>query len=156
MATFSGSDLKRRRNALNMTAADLAERVSCDTSTIFKIESGKVNANPDLMYEIAEALNDIGIWGDWMRTAYPTSYGRFHPMTPGYQLTGALMALDAHTASLMGLMQEGKLDVADGQFDDMALKGRMRSAVERVVGAGQQFLIEVDKREGVDGQGRAG
>lgn len=74
MAVFAGSDLKKWRESQGMSAADLAERISCDTTTLYRYESGKLKPNPDVMFQICEALGDIDRWTSWMRTEYPTSY----------------------------------------------------------------------------------
>ena len=55
------------------SAADLAEVVNCDTSTIHRYEAGKIKMNPDVMIQICEDLGDIDRWCDWMRTEYPIS-----------------------------------------------------------------------------------
>lgn len=146
MAAFSGIDLKNRRELLKMSAADLADKTNCDTSTIYKIESGKTKVNPDLMYQIAVELHEPSIWGDWMRTEYPTSYGRMHPETPVLPLTGALMMLGIEMSDVTSLMHDAQRDVADGRFDDRVLAGRMRKELEELVGAGQRMLCEMAKQ----------
>lgn len=40
MAVFAPSDLKKWRETLGISAADLAEVVNCDTSTIHRYEAG--------------------------------------------------------------------------------------------------------------------
>lgn len=62
MAVFAGSDLKKWRESQGMSAADLAERISCDTTTLYRYESGKLKPNPDIMFQICEALGDIDRW----------------------------------------------------------------------------------------------
>lgn len=59
MAEFAGKDLKTWRELQKITAADLAERISVDQSTIYKFESWKLKLNPDVMFEICEILGDV-------------------------------------------------------------------------------------------------
>ena len=42
MATFDGNDLKRWREEHRISAADLAERISVDVSTLYRNENGKI------------------------------------------------------------------------------------------------------------------
>lgn len=114
MAVFAGSDLKKWRESQGMSAADLAERISCDTTTLYRYESGKLKPNPDVMFQICEALGDIDRWTSWMRTEYPTSYGRMHPETAVFSLPGALMSMYAEIADVMELERETMRDGADG------------------------------------------
>ena len=58
MAAFTGNDLRKWREAQQISAADLAERISCDATTIYRYESGKIKPNPDVMYEICVELGD--------------------------------------------------------------------------------------------------
>lgn len=102
MATFSNIDLKHRRESLKMSAADLAERVPFDADTIYKIEAGKRDVNPDEMFFFASALGDLSIWVSWMRTKYSASYGRMHPDSPQYDLKGCSAIVGGMTESANG------------------------------------------------------
>ena len=67
MAVFAGIDLKKWRESQKISAADLAERISCDATTIYRYESGKIRPDPDVMYELCDALGDTDVWTTWMR-----------------------------------------------------------------------------------------
>jgi transcriptional regulator with XRE-family HTH domain len=121
MAVFAPSDLKKWRVAQGISAADLGEIVSCDTSTIHRYEAGKIKMNPDVMYQICEALGDISIWCSWMRTEYPISYARVHPECVHYDLPGALMTLFADLDDVQKMQKEVLRDGADGKIDDPKL-----------------------------------
>lgn len=94
MAVFTNSDIKKRRELLKMTAATLAEMIGRDPTTVYNWESGKCDPDPDSLYQIAEALGDLNIWYDWMRTKY-SSYARLHPEGRANDLPGATMTMFA-------------------------------------------------------------
>jgi len=138
MAVFAPSDLKKWREAQGMSAADLAELVNCDTSTIHRYETGKLKPNPDVMYMICEALGDVDRWTTWMRTEYPISYGRVHPETCHFDLPGALMTLYAEIGDTLDLEREALKDGADGLIDDQALLDRIINEATELVQSAQR------------------
>lgn len=149
MAVFSGRDLKKWREEQGMSAADLAERISCDATTIYRYESGKLKPSPDVMFEICEVLGDVDRWTTWMRTEFPTSYGRMHPETSSYPLTGALMSLYAEIGDVLEIQREALRDGADGRIDDPALQQRINKEVTEVIQSAQRVknLISGAMRE---------
>ena len=132
-----------------MSAADLAERISCDATTIYRYESGKLKPSPDVMFEICEVLGDVDRWTTWMRTEFPTSYGRMHPETSSYPLTGALMSLYAEIGDVLEIQREALRDGADGRIDDPALQQRINKEVTEVIQSAQRVknLISGAMRE---------
>ena len=133
MAAFAGIDLKQWRESQKMSAAELAERISCDATTIYRYESGKLKPNPDVMYEICQALGDVSKWYDWMRTEYPMSYGRVHPEQPRVDFKGAVMQLYGLIAQIKSIEAEVLRDGADGRLDDKALLQRFSTAVTELL-----------------------
>jgi len=133
MAVFSNIDLKEWREKSKMSAADLAERISVDTSTIYKYESGKLKPNPDVMFEICAALGDLSKWCTWMRTEYPASYARIHPETMQYDLKGALMAMFGQIQRLIESQTDVLLDGADGQIDSPATAESLKMEVRELL-----------------------
>lgn len=144
---FAHSDLKKWREEAGMSAADLAERISVDTSTVYKIESGKIKANPDVMYQICLALGDVGKWCLWMRTEYPASYGRIHPEIVQHGITGALMGLYAEMGDLQELQRELMRDAADGRIDCPEIEAALHKEVEDLIRSAQQVmnLLHIDR-----------
>ena len=140
MAGFAGKDLKAWRELQKITAADLAERISVDQSTIYKFESGKLKLNPDVMFEICETLGDVSRWCEWMRTEYPMSYGRVHPEIPQYDLSGALMSLYAAIGDLQDLEREALRDGANGKFDNPEIERKLKKELTDLVGRAQLLL----------------
>lgn len=138
MAAFTGNDLRKWREAQQISAADLAERISCDATTIYRYESGKIKPNPDVMYEICVELGDPDKWTSWMRTEYPASYGRVHPETAGYELTGALMSMFAEMDDVLEMQTAAMRDGADGRIDDPELKDRILKEVTELVQSAQR------------------
>ena len=138
MAVFSGRDLKKWREEQGKSAADLAERISCDTTTIYRYESGKLKPSPDIMFEICEALGDIDRWTTWMRTEFPTSYGRMHPETRDYALPGALMSMFAEIGDVLEIERESLRDGADGRIEDPVLAGRIQKEVTEMIQSAQR------------------
>ena len=138
MAVFSNSDLKKWRERKGMSAADLAELVSVDTSTIYKYESGKIKLNPDVMFQCCEALGDIDVWNVWMRTEYPSSYGRMHPETEHYPLSGAVASMYGHIADVVDLENETLKDCADGQMDSEELKRSLSKEITEMLKSAQR------------------
>ena len=137
MATFDGSDLKAWRSAQGITAADLAERISCDVTTIYRYESGKLNPDPDVMYQICRVLGDTRKWQVWMRTEYPISYGREHPEPLMYDTPGSVLAL---FSMIQGIEQKQHRifdDAADGRIDDKETRGQLLALTEQLISAGQ-------------------
>lgn len=138
MAAFTGNDLRIWREKQQISAADLAERISCDATTIYRYESGKIKPNPDVMYEICVELGDADKWTSWMRTEYPASYGRVHPETADYELTGALMSMFAEMDDVMEMQTAALRDGADGRIDDPALKDRILKEVTEMMQSAQR------------------
>ena len=146
MAVFAGSDLKKWRESQGMSAADLAERISCDTTTLYRYESGKLKPNPDVMFQICEAVGDIDRWTSWMRTEYPTSYGRMHPETAVFSLPGALMSMYAEIADVMELERETMRDGADGVISNTALEAKIRKEVTDMIQSAQRVRSLISAR----------
>lgn len=138
MAAFTGNDLRKWREAQEISAADLAERISCDATTIYRYESGKLKPNPDVMYEICAELGDPDKWTSWMRTEYPASYGRVHPETADYELTGALMSMFAEMDDVLAMQTEAMKDGADGKIDNPQLKDRILTEVTEMMQSAQR------------------
>lgn len=138
MAVFAGRDLKKWREEQGISAADLAERISCDTTTIYRYENGKLKPNPDVMFEICEALGDVDRWTTWMRTEFPTSYGRMHPETPSYTLAGALMSMFAEIGDVLEFEREVLRDGADGKIDDPEMKEKIHKEVTEMIQSAQR------------------
>lgn len=145
MAIFSGIDLKRWRESQKISQADLAERISCDSSTIARYESGKLHPDPDVMYEICDTLGDVDKWTSWMRTEYPRSYGRMHPETVPYTLQGALMSLFTETKDVLAIEHSVMKDGADGRIDDPAVAEALRKEVTELIQCAQRVKSLIAK-----------
>lgn len=139
MAVFTNSDIKKRRELLKMTAATLAEMIGRDPTTVYNWESGKCDPDPDSLYQIAEALGDLNIWYDWMRTKY-SGYARLHPEGRANDLPGATMTMFAELADLVDLRRETLRDAADGKIDDPKLRVDILREAEEAQAAIQRFM----------------
>ena len=138
MAAFTGFDLKMWREAQGISAADLAERISCDTGTIYRYESGKIKPNPDVMYEMCVELGNPDKWTSWMRTEFPASYGRVHPETAGYELSGALMSMFAEMDDVLRIQTAAMRDGANGEIEDIELKNKILVEVTEMMQSAQR------------------
>lgn len=147
MTVFAGSDLKKWRESQGMSAADLAERISCDTTTLYRYESGKLKPNPDVMFQICEALGDIDRWTSWMRTEYPTSYGRMHPETAAFSLPGALMSMFAEISDVLEIERDALRDGADGRISNPALEAKIQKEVTEMIQSAQRVRSLISKKE---------
>ena len=147
MAVFSGIDMKRWREAQGISAADLAERISCDVTTIYRYESGKLKPNPDVMFEICNALGDIDKWTTWMRTEYPASYGRMHPETSPFTLQGALMSMFGEIEDVLSLRNSVLKDGADGSIDDPELAQKVIAEITETIQSAQRVKTLMKGRE---------
>ncbi len=132
MAIFTNLDLKKRRELLKMTAADLAERIGREPTTIYNWEAGKADPDPDTVYQIAEAFGDLQIWHDWMRTKF-TSYARMHPEMDGHALPGAIMRMFAESEDVMDLKREALRDGADGHIDNRDLRAALGKEIDEML-----------------------
>ena len=140
MAVFTNIDIKKRRKLLKMTAADLAEQVGRDPTTIYDWESGKADPHPDDVYMIAEAFNDLQIWYDWMRTKF-TSYARMHPETVDNSLPSALLKLFAEMGDVEDLQRVVSKDGADGKIDDPEAKAKLVQEVKEMIQMAQRVIV---------------
>ncbi len=138
MAVFSGIDLKKWREAQGIPAEVLAERISCDVTTLYRYENGKIKPNPDVMFEICEALGDVDRWTTWMRTEYPRSYGRLHPETSSFNLPGALMSMFAEIQDVLDIEREALRDGSDGRINDPELAARIQKEVTEMIQSAQR------------------
>lgn len=150
MAVFAGSDLKKWRESQGISAADLAERISCDTTTIYRYESGKLKPNPDIMFQICEALGDVDRWTSWMRTEYPASYGRIHPETSSYSLSGALMSMYAEIGDVIEIEREALRDGADGQINNPEFAERIHKEVTEMIQSAQRVKNLIAQGHDID------
>lgn len=148
MAVFAPSDLKKMRVAHGMSAADLAELVNCDSTTITRYETGKIKPNPDTMYMICEACDEVDKWCDWMRTEYPISYGRVHPEIPQMTFEGRLMSVFAEISDVQALQIEAMRDGADGKIDDEGLKVKLLKECTEAIGALQGLANQLRSKGG--------
>jgi len=148
MAVFAGIDLKKWRESQKISAADLAERISCDATTIYRYESGKLKPDPDVMYELCDALGDVDIWTTWMRTQYPASYGRVHPAIPQLSFEGKLLSAFAEIEDVMELQNEAMKDGADGRIDDEKLRIKLLKECDDAIGALQGLVNALNRKGG--------
>lgn len=145
MAVFDGSDLKNWRKAQGVTAEELAARVSCDETTIFRYESGKLKPNPDVMHQICAALGDTRNWEIWMRTEYPSSYGREHPEPTMYGLEGTVLRLLSEVRDLEKLKYEMIDDAADGVIDCERLREDLLKEITELIKAAQSAKVLLER-----------
>ncbi len=147
MAAFAGIDLKKWRESLKLSAADLAERINCDATTIYRYESGKMKPDPDTIYLICNALGDTSKWYDWLRTEYPLSYGRVHPEQPQYDIKGALLSLYAGIADMNEL--QGKLfkEAASSKIRDNNLLDEFKKRITELLQSAQRVLNILQNEE---------
>lgn len=138
MAVFSGIDLKKWLEAQGIPAEVLAERISCDVTTLYRYENGKIKPNPDVMFEICEALGDVDRWTTWMRTEYPRSYGRLHPETSSFNPPGALMSMFAEIQDVLDIEREALRDGSDGRINDPELAARIQKEVTEMIQSAQR------------------
>ena len=137
MATFDGNDLKRWREEHRISAADLAERISVDVSTLYRYENGKIKPDPDVMYQICYELGDVRQWQIWMQTEFPKSYGRVHPEPLPHTLEGAILSLYSEIQDLADLQQRAMKDGADGKIDSFSLRDQLLKEVNDMIQAAQ-------------------
>ncbi|MBR2800312.1 MAG: helix-turn-helix transcriptional regulator [Oscillospiraceae bacterium] len=147
MATFDGADLKAWRASQGVSAADLAERISCDVTTVYRYESGKLKPDPDVMYQICRALGDTRKWQIWMRTEYPISYAREHPEPGGYDLPGSVLSLYGVVSEIKKFKGRVFTDAADGAIDDPRTRAEFRRLAEQLIQAGQSITALLPERE---------
>ena len=151
MAVFAGIDLKRWRESQKISAADLAERISCDVTTIYRYESGKLKPDPDVMFELCNALGNEDVWTTWMRTEYPVSYGRIHPEIPRLSFEGKLLRVFSEIDDLLKLQHDAMSDGADGWIDDVPLRKQLKHECGEAIGALQGLLNALNKGGAQDG-----
>lgn len=141
MAAFADADLKKWREKRGISAAEVAEHVNCDVTTIYRYERGQMNPDPDVMYQICEFLGDVGIWQDWMRTEYPTSYGRIHPVQ-GHDTDprGAVMRMFVEANDLIAISQDVFRDLADGRIDDDETREELLAISQKLLQSSQNLM----------------
>ena len=140
MTTFACTDLRKWREAQQISAADLAERISCTTETLYRYESGKIKPNPDVMWQICDALGDTDVWTNWMRTEYPASYGRKHPAIATTDMKTALMNAFTEIEEAAELRKAAIKDGADGRIDDDDLGKAIEKEFTEMIQAAQRVL----------------
>lgn len=143
MAAFAGKDLKIWREKQNISASELANRLSCDITTIYRYESEKMKANPDVMYEICAELGNVNRWCDWMRTEFPTSYGVVHPEVPEFEVSGALMMLYVTIGNVHDMERKVLYAGSKGKIDDC-----LKAELELLVGVSQLLLNMIACKKG--------
>lgn len=145
MSVFTNYDIKLTREKLNMTAADLAEMVGCEPTTIYNYESGKSNPDPDVMFSIAVAFGDPNIWHRWMRTRYP-SYARMHPQNNGYDLVASVAHMFPEIRDVLHLQDELLRDAASGSIDDHNLLERALKEIDEGIASMQNVRNQLQKQ----------
>jgi len=154
MATFDGRDLKEWRKKLGVTAEYLAERISCDVTTLYRYENGKIKPDPDVMYWICRELGDTRKWQDWMRTEYPQSYGRVHPAPAEYDFPGSILSLYAIVNRVDKLKTKVFTDAADGDIDNENLRAKLIALCEELISTTQAVKELLPEREGGSDRGK--
>lgn len=154
MAVLTGLIIKEMRKKHGMTAAELAERISCDPTTVYRYESGEIRVDPDTMYLICSALGDPKKWQDMMREEYPGSYGRVHPAPLNYDLPGSVLSLYALVDKLDKNRSRVFRDTADGKIDDDKLGARLMLLSEQLISAAQSIKALLPE-EGSENGGKA-
>lgn len=147
MAVFAGIDLKKWRENSKMSAADLAERINCDATTIYRYESGKLKPDPDTIYLICNALGDTSKWYDWMRTEYPLSYGRVHPEQLHFDIKGALLSLYAEIADVSELQSRIFKEAANSEIINSDLFCKFKQEITELLQSTQRVLNILQNEE---------
>ena len=148
MAVFAANDLKKWRESLGISAADLAERISVDVTTLYRYESGKLKPNPDVMYQICDALGDTSKWCVWMATEYPISYARMHPTPVSYDMSGAILALYGAIDEIKAIKKAVFMDGADDYIDDAELRLLFALQTDKLLEAAQKIKTILAIKEG--------
>ena len=144
MAAFSNSDIKNLRKSLKITAAELAERISIDPSTLYKYESGKIKLSIDVMYQICEALGCIEKWTEWMITEYPASYGKVNAKSGNEELSMAVLLMSIAMSDVESLQQEVLKNCVKGKTDS-ALNDKLNTALDELILNAQKLKEIISK-----------
>ena len=73
-----------------------------------------------------------------MRSEYPASYGRVHPETANFALSGAIMSMYAEIEDVREIAREVLRDGADGSIDDANLLERVKKEVTEMIQSAQR------------------
>lgn len=151
MAASVEISIKRWREEQKMTAAELAEKIGCDISTIYRYENSRLKPDPDVMYQICAVLGDINRWCRWMRQEYPGSYGRVHPETPGFGLSTAVASLIAEMRDVHKMETEMLRNTS--AEPDEEFKRSVRKELRELLSRAQTLCNIIEQKEGEDDAG---
>ena len=134
MAEYTGKDLRKARDARNLSRRKLGELIGASESTVERWEKGESKPTPEDVDRLGEALSEPLMWHNLMLSIYE-SYRKRYIGCDDLALLGSVVR-NRYTLNGVVEMQEAiERDVMDGRLDDKALGDRYAQAIRAAIAA---------------------
>ncbi|MGJ5671765.1 helix-turn-helix transcriptional regulator (plasmid) [Rhodococcus aetherivorans] len=117
MRGFSGARLRRYRDSLDLTMADLADAAGVSEQTVSAWETGRASPTPPLLKRVAEVLN-VTVPDLAPIPSARQSLGDLRALA-GFTQEGAARALGI-SATVLGRIEKGRKDYDKSRANEMA------------------------------------
>lgn len=134
MAEYTEKDLRKAREARNLSRWKLGELLGVSESTVERWETGETRPTPEDVDRLGEALSDPLMWHKWMLSNCE-SYRKRYIGCEDLALLGSVVR-NRYALNGVTEMQEAiERDVMDGHLDDKALGDRYAQAIRAAIAA---------------------
>lgn len=117
MSECTNIDLRKARDAKNLTRWQLGNMIGVSESTIERWERGEVQPSPDDVDRIGEAVGDPTLWHRWM-ISNVDSYRKRYSKTRNLALPVAIMSVGHMVDDMQAIQEAAERDAVDGILHD--------------------------------------
>ena len=143
MAEYTRIDLRKAREAHDLSRWKLGELLGVSESTVERWESGETKPTPDDVDRIGEALKEPMMWHRWMLSNCD-SYRKRYIGCEDLALLGSVVRTRYALSGVTGLQEAVERDVMDGRLDDNALGKRYAEQLREAIAALSDGLARVE------------
>lgn len=134
MAEYTEKDLRKARDARNLSRRKLGELIGASESTVERWEKGESKPTPEDIDRLGEALSDPLMWHKWMLSNYE-SYRKRYIGCDDLALLGSVVRNRYTLNGVVEIQEAIERDVMDGRLDDKALGDRYAQAIRAAIAA---------------------
>ena len=134
MAEYTEKDLRKAREARNLSRWKLGELLGVSESTVERWETGETKPTPEDVDRLGEALSDSLMWHKWMLSNCE-SYRKRYIGCEDLALLGSVVRNRYALNGVTEMQDAIERDVMDGRLDDKALGDRYTLAIRAAIAA---------------------
>lgn len=134
MAEYTEKDLRKAREARNLSRWKLGELLGVSESTVERWETGETKPTPEDVDRLGEALSDPLMWHKWMLSNCE-SYRKRYIGCEDLALLGSVVRNRYALNGVTEMQDAIERDVMDGRLDNKALGDRYAQAIRAAIAA---------------------